>query len=103
MRLIIFNIFLFICCDVFSQEPKLKTINYKNGNKKAEGYFLDTLKHGLWTEYYDNGKKWIEGYYKHGKMDSLWLTWFADGVLKSKINTVNGPTEMYFHNGQVFG
>jgi len=52
---------------------------YENGQKRAEGEFLDGKKHGKWTYWYENGSKEMEEEYVQGKPHGNRTYWDIDG------------------------
>lgn len=57
---------------------------YSNGNKSAEGRYVNDIEEGYWIEWHRNGNKWCEGKYKNGKKIGIWKFWDRDEILWSE-------------------
>ena len=57
---------------------------YENGQKAAEGMFLNGKGDGPWTFWHANGQMSREGVYRGAKKEGLWTTWFPDGKKRSE-------------------
>jgi antitoxin component YwqK of YwqJK toxin-antitoxin module len=84
----------------------IKTKLIKNGKWKefnkhavliAEGFYLDSKKHGAWREYYDeNGSIMLEESYKHGIQHGPYTSFYPNGQVFSKGQFFNGLREGHF-------
>ena len=111
---------------------KVHTVMYdEQGNKAAEGNFIDQQKDSIWnyynsagtviqTEGYNKGKKegaWRtysnetgtlleEDFYRGGKRSGTCRTFFADGKISTRIDYIdgqmNGISETYYPGEQIF-
>ena len=54
---------------------------YKNGQKKMEGSYKDSLRTGEWLCWYENGKLWSRGTFIKGKSEGRFLSYNEDGSL----------------------
>ena len=41
---------------------------WDNGKKRSEGKYINSIKHGFWTEWKINGDKYVEILYKNGEI-----------------------------------
>ena len=41
---------------------------WNNGEKKIQGYYIDSVKYGKWTEWMENGEKYSEIFYNNGSI-----------------------------------
>jgi antitoxin component YwqK of YwqJK toxin-antitoxin module len=79
----------------------IKNGKWKEFNKHAvliaEGFYLDSKKHGAWREYYDeNGSIMLEENYKHGIQHGLYTSFYPNGQVFSKGQFSNGLREGHF-------
>ena len=70
----------------FSQDSLFQKFYYPNGNISSEGYLLNNLPAGQWTNYHVNGKKKSIGFWKNNKLEGNWI--FFD-TLGNKIMSEN--------------
>jgi len=61
---------------------------HENGQKAFEGSFKNGEKEGLWTRWDENGQKESEGSYKNGEKEGLWTEWFETGHIRSKLSGI---------------
>ena len=61
----IFVVFIFIS----TVHGQLQKLYYENGNVKAEGFLLDSLKHDRWKYFYPNGQINAIEYYDKGDLN----------------------------------
>jgi len=64
--------------------------NNKKSDKVFIGIITKTGKQGYWTRFWDNGQKKEEGYYINSMKDNLWIEWDADGSKFAEIFYKNG-------------
>jgi antitoxin component YwqK of YwqJK toxin-antitoxin module/peroxiredoxin len=69
---------------LFSEQEGLWIYYHENGQKAAEGHYLDNMRHGPWTSWYDNGQKETEGLVARDRLDSEWVYWYRDGTLRAR-------------------
>ncbi len=83
---------------------------YESGNLKAEGYYENGNKIGVWTWYYESvddiRNKSIEGKFdREGHETGAWTFWFPNGKVAEKGSFVNGRRSglwvEYWENGKV--
>ena len=82
-------VFILLATLVNAQE--IKTAYWKNGCKKSEGIYIDTVMDGHWTFWYENGKKWSEGNYNKGQKLGTWRVWYDSGA-KWKVSSIDEGT-----------
>lgn len=90
-------------------EEKKGTLKWEaysfNGEKDADGEFVDGKKNGLWIEYDLTGAKTSEGTYKAGKLDGIYKEYYPWGALASermfKNNDEFGYFRYYHENGKI--
>ena len=70
----------------FSQDSLFQKFYYPNGNISSEGYLLNNLPAGQWTNYHVNGEKKSIGFWKNNKLEGNWI--FFD-TLGNKIMSEN--------------
>jgi antitoxin component YwqK of YwqJK toxin-antitoxin module len=89
---------------VVTMRKKAKIIrngNWKEFNKHAvliaEGFYLNSKKHGTWREYYDaNGSIMIEENYQHGIQHGSYTSFYPNCQVCSKGQFSNGLREGFF-------
>ncbi|EGD6462202.1 hypothetical protein IAJ26_004673, partial [Salmonella enterica] len=70
------------------QEIKNKKFNglyeswWRNGNRRAQGRFINGREDGDYFIWYKNGNKYFSGSMRDGKLDGVFNTWFADGKIR---------------------
>ncbi len=62
----------------------------KRSDKVFVGIVTKKGKQGYWTRYWENGNKKEEGYYINSKKDGLWIEWMENGNKFSEIFYNNG-------------
>lgn len=76
---------------------------YPNGQKSAEGSFVNGKPEGFWKNYYEDGVLKSEGKRVNHELDSIWLFYYENGLLKEKVNysqsLKNGITSEYSEEG----
>ena len=77
---------------------------YWSGQKRAEGYFKDGKREGLFTGWHENGQKSGELYFKDGKEEGLHTQWHENGQKRAELYFKDGKQEGLFtgwhENGQ---
>ena len=63
----------------YKTENDRLTYFFKNGNVKAEGFFLNDLMEGEWKFYRENGQLWQVGTFTNGKKNGLWVRYNRNG------------------------
>lgn len=88
---------LFLFNFSFAQEDPngYKIFYYPNGNKSAEGNFLNGQPEGVWKNYYETGVIKSIGKRTNSELDSIWVFYFESGLLKEEISYKNSK-----RNGQ---
>jgi antitoxin component YwqK of YwqJK toxin-antitoxin module len=89
-----------IACEDAKANPirngKWKEFN-KHGVLIAEGFYVDSRKHGIWREYYDEtGNMMIEEQYRDGIQDGRFASYHPNGQVLSEGQFCNGQREGYF-------
>ncbi len=78
-------------------------IFYSNGEKSAEGFFIDNEKDGKWTYYTNNGKLKSTEFYENGKIDKEYLSYYDNNQLSERVpyksGEINGKVELFLRNG----
>lgn len=59
--------------------PKPETANYKNGNTKFTGAYLDGEMHGEWSFYRADGSLMRKGAFDRGRQVGTWRTFDREG------------------------
>ena len=54
---------------------------YSNGQKLAEGHYLNNAPVGKWVYWHANGQKQMEGEYENGAQTGKWVSWNPDGTI----------------------
>jgi hypothetical protein len=72
--------------DTFGKKSMLWTDYYKNGQRKAEGHFVEGKENGFWVFWFRNGQKSSEGYFVNGQYDGAWFFWYSGGQKKKEQN-----------------
>ena len=82
----------------------LRTVWFKNGQKKLEEDYKDGKEEGVSTRWYESGQKELEGNYKNGKLDGLLTNWYENGQKEAEGNYRNGKEDglvtYWYENGQ---
>ena len=85
----------------FTKEPVYGDIYmyFLSNGRRTENLFLGVVtkkgKQGHWVRYWDNGNKKDEGFYINSKKDGLWIEWMQDGIKFAEIFYENGvPTHL---------
>ena len=67
---------------------------FLSNGRRTENLFLGVVtkkgKQGHWVRYWDNGNKKDEGFYINSKKDGLWIEWKEDGYKFAEIFYENG-------------
>ncbi len=58
---------------------------HPNGQKGAQGTYVDGKPEGVWTIWYPDGKKEASGTYKAGKRHGAWTMWHKDGTVDKRL------------------
>lgn len=66
---------------------------YENGQKSAEGNFLNGKPEGFWKNYFETGVIKSEGNRKNHLLDSTWIFYYENGLLKEKSDYVKSKKE----------
>jgi len=80
----------------FTNEPVYGDIYmyFLSNGRRTENLFLGVVtkkgKQGHWVRYWDNGNKKDEGFYINSKKDGLWIEWKEDGFKFAEIFYENG-------------
>lgn len=51
---------------------------YDNGNIKEQGFYKNTLLHGVWNRFDEKGNKTVIAHYNLGKKVGKWFIWTKD-------------------------
>ncbi|ECC1695672.1 hypothetical protein DPB93_25690 [Salmonella enterica subsp. salamae] len=92
------------------QEIKNKKFNglyeswWRNGNRRAQGWFINGRENGDYFAWYKNGSKYFSGSMRGGKSDGVFNTWFADGKIRNQGIFLNGirigQWKSWYNSGQ---
>jgi antitoxin component YwqK of YwqJK toxin-antitoxin module len=67
---------------VSALEDATLTFFYKNGQKKAEGPFVDGMMEGTWRFYRYDGALWQTGNFKNEQKHGRWTRYDREGVVE---------------------
>jgi antitoxin component YwqK of YwqJK toxin-antitoxin module len=80
-----------------------KTFYYPNGNKSAEGLFVNGKPEGIWKNYFETGVLKSVGKRTNSELDSIWVFYYESGLLKEEITYAhskrNGLNHTYNEEG----
>lgn len=87
IKYILLFISLFILSQSKAQEDPngYKVFYYANGNKSAEGHFVNGKPEGVWKNYYETGVIKSIGKRLNSQLDSIWVFYYETGLLKEEI------------------
>lgn len=78
---------------------------YENGNKEAEGDYVNNKREGNWTSWHENGNKANEGMVSRDEDTGEWKYWYENGQLQAKGSFVkdlkDGTWSYWYDNGQL--
>lgn len=63
---------------------------YENGQKRAEGHYVDGVQEGYWAWWYEDGKPWAERNFVNGKENGKSTSWYKSGQKKFSGQYLNG-------------
>ena len=77
------KILFYLCCLLtkvsIAQDSIYKKFYYQSGNLSSEGFFLNNVPTGKWTNYFANGNIKSFGYWKNALLDSNWIFYDIKG------------------------
>ena len=87
------NKLLFIVCLLtnvcFGQDSTFMKYYYPSGELSSEGFFINNLPAGNWTNYYKNGQVKSSGFRKGTLLDSTWIFYDLSGCKTLEENYLN--------------
>ena len=102
-RYLIISLLLFFSLLCFSQSKNIETDNgynvfyYPNGQISSEGNMVNGAPDGVWKSYYVDGTLKSIGVRKHAALDSVWVFYNEQGLIREKINYLDGKKNGYFY------
>lgn len=76
---------------------------YDNGQLESSGKYENGVQIGEWTNWHDNGNFSLDGKYEEGKKIGKWKRWFDNGIIKSEEEylkgELSGVSMTWFYSG----
>lgn len=67
--------------------------SFKNGNKQADGKYVNGIGEGLWSNLYENGQKQSEVNFINGKMEGVSINWHSSGIKQKEGKYLEGKQD----------
>ena len=67
--------------------------------KRDSGLLINQKRSGTWKHWYNNGHLKAIEEYKNGEPVGVWKEFFDDGVLRSELSQIKGPSKEYYSSG----